>query len=56
MDIDGVCSTEFQSTGTPEPEGIQLEFIDAFLEHMTTNTEILGMDLTEVNFGKTNDP
>lgn len=46
-----MCSESFGSTGTPERGGINLPFIHAFLSHMTSHYDILGMDMTEVNFG-----
>lgn len=48
FDIDGMCASEFTSTGTPEFGGIKREFMmkffDTFLPHS------LGMDFSEVNF------
>ena len=48
FDIDGVCHTEFKSTGTPESVGIPLDFMLRFFE--TFIPESVGMDFTEVNF------
>lgn len=48
FDIDGVDCAQFPSTGTPEGDGISLEFMMKFFE--TFLPEAVGMDLTEVNF------
>jgi arginase family enzyme len=48
FDIDGVDKREFGSTGTPEEQGISIEFIMRFFE--TFLPESVGMDFTEVNF------
>ncbi len=48
FDIDGVDKSEFASTGTPEAQGISLDFMMKFLE--TFLPESVGMDFTEVNF------
>jgi len=31
LDIDSMCESMFKSTGTPEPDGISLDFINQFL-------------------------
>jgi arginase family enzyme len=48
FDIDSVCATEFKSTGTPEEQGISLDFMMKFFESFIP--EAVGMDFTEVNF------
>ncbi|TNV77192.1 hypothetical protein FGO68_gene7854 [Halteria grandinella] len=48
FDIDGVDYQQFASTGTPENQGIPLDFMLAFFD--TFIPESVGMDLTEVNF------
>ena len=48
FDIDGVDKSEFSSTGTPEGQGISLDFMMKFFEAFLP--EAVGMDLTEVNF------
>lgn len=48
FDIDGVDSSEFQSTGTDEGNGLSLDFTYSLFERMIPQT--VGMDFTEVNF------
>lgn len=48
FDIDGVDKREFASTGTPEEQGLSLDFIKKFFEVFLP--ESVGMDFTEVNF------
>jgi arginase len=48
FDIDGVDQSEFASTGTPEAQGISLDFMMKFFD--TFLPEAVGMDFTEVNF------
>lgn len=48
FDIDGVDYQQFASTGTPENQGIPIDFMMKFFE--TFIPESVGMDLTEVNF------
>ena len=48
FDIDSITKEEFPSTGTTEPNGIQLPFIMKFLEVLIP--EAVGMDFSEVNF------
>ena len=48
FDIDGVDCREFASTGTPEDQGIPLDFMMKFFEAFVP--EAVGMDFTEVNF------
>ena len=53
FDIDGVDKSEFASTGTPEAQGISLDFMMKFFEAFLP--ESVGMDFTEVNFLRGNE-
>lgn len=48
FDIDGVCGTEFRSTGTCEEGGITIPFIYKLMERIVP--QAVGMDFSEVNF------
>ena len=48
FDIDSIDQSEFKSTGTPESQGISIDFMLKFFE--TFIPEAVGMDFTEVNF------
>lgn len=48
FDIDSVDSAEFQSTGTPEGEGLTVKFSKALFEKFIPRSH--GMDFTEVNY------
>lgn len=48
FDIDGVDAGSFQSTGTPEGNGLSLDFTYKLFEDVIPKS--VGMDFTEVNF------
>eukprot|EP00347_Sterkiella_histriomuscorum_P019066 403343088 len=48
FDIDSIDQAEFKSTGTPESQGITIDFMLKFFE--TFLPEAVGMDFSEVNF------
>lgn len=47
-DIDAVCSSIVSATGTPEPEGLKVEFIEALIKEVGKRYRIIGSDLMEV--------
>ena len=51
FDIDGLDEAEFRSTGTPEPKGLSWKFTRDLLKELLPHS--VGMDLTEVNFDRT---
>jgi arginase family enzyme len=53
FDIDGLCASEFGSTGTPELEGISLDFTMALFEAFLPYA--VGMDISEVNLNLAKD-
>ena len=48
FDIDGLDQREFESTGTPELQGLSYKFVRNLLKELVPRA--VGMDLTEINF------
>lgn len=48
LDFDAICSSEFKATGTPEPHGLESEFVSKLLERLLP--QAVGCDLSEINF------
>lgn len=47
-DIDGTDSADADATGTPEPGGLKVEFVQALIERLGREVGLIGGDLVEV--------